>query len=186
MSKFKKPISIIAGILIISIIGILLYHSNHAQTTFSFNDLLREHIKEKEIESIFIQKFMSADSKDYSDIRFTDKKDIEFVIKSLPEIQVRSDASLHGFPEYPNYQLNFIGKNGKLFLAFIVSSEEILLHDNETKDNYSYKITNEFSLDKLEFYCSMNLIGIALSNNKLNTFESCLNINWNFLLIPCV
>lgn len=151
MSKIKKPIFIVAGVLIISIIGIFLFYLNNARTTFSFNDLLQEHFKEKEIESIFIQKFMSEEIKDYSDIRFTDKKDIEFVIKSLPEIQVKSDPSSHGFPEYPNYQLNFKGKNGKLFLSFIISSEDILMHDYEKNDNYSYKITNEFRLDKLEF-----------------------------------
>ncbi|EJW13756.1 hypothetical protein PAV_16p00040 (plasmid) [Paenibacillus alvei DSM 29] len=130
MSKWKKPIFIIAGILIISVIGIFLYNS---RTPFSFNDLLREHFKENEIESIFIQKTMSAEKKDYSDIRFTDKKDIEFVMKSLPEIQVRSDSSSRGFPEYPTYQFTIGGKDQKLSLSFIISSKEILLHDYEKR-----------------------------------------------------
>lgn len=151
MSKYKKPTFIIVGLLTIGVIGIFLYNANNPRTIFSFNDLLLEHIEEKEIESIFIQKFMSAERKDYRDIRFTDKKDIEFVMKSLPEIQVRNDFSSHGFPEYPTYQLTIGGKNGKLFLSFIISSKDILLHDYKKKDNYSYKIANEFRLDKLEF-----------------------------------
>lgn len=151
MSKYKKPTFIIVGLLTIGVIGIFLYNSNNARTPFSFNDLLLEHFKENEIESIFIQKTMSAERKDYSDLRFTDKKDIEFVMKSLPEIQVRSDSSSRGFPEYPTYQFTIGGKDQKLSLSFIISSEEILLHDYEKKDNYSYKITNEFRLDKLEF-----------------------------------
>ncbi|MCM3288755.1 hypothetical protein M3661_01235 [Paenibacillus sp. MER 180] len=148
MPKSGKYIMIIAGILIIGLIGVFLYHINN-ERTFPFNELLREHFKEKEIESIFIQKFVSA--ADYSDTLFTDKKDIEFFMQSLPEIQIRSDSSSHGFPEYPTYEILIKGKNEKLFLAFIISSRDILMHDYEKKENYSYKIENEFRLDKLEF-----------------------------------
>lgn len=148
MSNSKKSILIIAGILIVGVIGVFLYNANH-ERTFSFNELLHEHFKGREIESIFIQKFVSAT--DYSDTLFNDKKDIEFFMQSLPEIQVRSDLSSHGFPEYPTYEVLIKGKNEKLFLAFIISSKDILMHDYEKKDNYSYKIENDFRLDKLEF-----------------------------------
>lgn len=148
MSTSKKSILIIAGILIISVIGVFLNNANN-ERTFSFNELLHEQFKGKEIESIFIQKFMSAAKKDYSDTHFTDKKDIEFFMQSLPEVQVRSDTSAH--PEYPNYGITIRGKNQKLFLSFIISSKDIVMHDYEKKDNYSYKIANEFRLDKLEF-----------------------------------
>lgn len=151
MSTSNKSILIIAGILIISVIGVFLYNANNNETTFSFNELLHEHFKEREIESIFIQKFMSTKKEDYSDTRFTDKKDIEFFMQSLPEIQIRSDSSSHGFPEYPTYEILIKGKNEKLFLAFIISSKDILMHDYEKKENYSYKIANEFKLNKLEF-----------------------------------
>lgn len=149
MSTSKKSILIIAGILIISVIGVFLYNANNNERTFSFNELLHEHFKEREIESIFIQKFVSA--ADYSDTLFNDKKDIEFFMQSLPEIQVRGDSSSRGFPEYPTYEFVIKGKNEKLFLGIIISSKDILMHDYEKKENYSYKIANEFRLSDLGF-----------------------------------
>lgn len=112
MSTSKKSVLIIAGILIISVIGVFLYNANN-ERTFSFNELLHEHFKEREIESIFIQKFVSA--ADYSDTLFNDKKDIDFFMQSLPEIQVRGDSSSRGFPEYPTYEFVIKGKTKAIF-----------------------------------------------------------------------
>lgn len=150
MPVFKKPIFTIPVILILVVImGFLLFNAVYSQKTISFNDFLHDHFKERVIQSVFILKTLTSGEYSYSGV--SEIIDIDYVMKSLPEIQMMKDSSSRGFPDYPNYQLTISGESQKLYVSFIISDKEILLHDYEKKENYSYKITNEFNLDKLEF-----------------------------------
>ncbi|MGG3837496.1 hypothetical protein ABEV00_10720 [Paenibacillus thiaminolyticus] len=146
MSKYKRPIIYIAIILWFCVYGTRFYDQTR---TFSFNDLIMEHIDGTDIDSIYILK--SKEIQHYSLGSVKDKKEIELVMKSLPEIKVKKATFAHAFPGPPSYQLRIKGEDGEL-LEFIISENgEISLHDYEKSKTKEYKITNEFVFDKLKF-----------------------------------
>ncbi|CAH8768831.1 hypothetical protein [Paenibacillus dendritiformis] len=148
MSKYKRPIIYIAIILWFCVYGTRFYDQTR---TFSFNDLIMEHIDGTEIDSIYILK--SKEIQHYSIGSVKEKKEIELVMKSLPEMKVQKGSSGLVFPEFPRYHLTIKGENGVLLGFFISEKGEILLYDYEkSKDKtQEYKITNEFVFDKLKF-----------------------------------
>lgn len=161
MSKYKRPILYIAIILWLCVYGTRFYDQTR---TFSFNDLIMEHIDGTEIDSIYIlkskeiQHYSIGSVKDKKEIELVisigsveDKKEIELVMKSLPELKVKKATFAHAFPRPPKYQLRIKGEDGELLDFTISENGEISLHDHEKSKTKEYKITNEFVFDKLKF-----------------------------------
>ncbi|MDK8182277.1 hypothetical protein [Paenibacillus sp. UMB4589-SE434] len=147
MKQYKKSIFIFVVLLTIGIIGITVYK---AQLTASLNDMVMEYLKEKEIQSILIQKYSSKEIKKHTDVYIKDKKDIEQIMKAFTEMKLKNDSSAKSTPNDTAYQFS-IGGEHELIFSFIISEDgSVSTFDFASEEHHSYRITDHFDFNDLD------------------------------------
>ncbi|MGG3835576.1 hypothetical protein ABEV00_00950 [Paenibacillus thiaminolyticus] len=157
MEKKHRPV-LSAIVLVIALINLGIYGYPYFYDyvlnakSFSFQDVLQEHLKEKEIKSISIRKTEDDTKKESGFVFLKDEQEIKLFITSLSEIQVRGIHSSKSWDTM--YQIFIDGEiNGvtKIIRSLRISKNGTIAISKSYEPEKFYTISDESVLDTLMF-----------------------------------
>ncbi|BFH66795.1 MAG: hypothetical protein E6230_03110 [Paenibacillus dendritiformis] len=146
MSIFMKKYGKVTLLLVVVFIIGALYipKLNHTAEVISFNQLVKEHVKEEEIEYLFLSKAIQGESSRDSSFRIYDKEERERVLQIYSKIEMKREDRPERLSQRERVYLNFGNVYGLQYVIMVTDLGIVDTFHYKTNKGGTYRITNDF------------------------------------------